>query len=554
MCGLSGCVGNLAYKEELVAKDLMFYNTLRGEDSTGVATLVKGKGNTPKIAKAIGQPWNLVDTKKYENSMKGSLALIMTHNRKATVGAKSIGNAHPFEYGSITGMHNGTIPDMYIKDLPDFAEMETDSKVIINSIDKWGIKKTIENIPESANLAYALVWYDAKDHSINFMRNPQRSLYFAFDDNRHDLFWSSEIEHLASALNRREIKREDKEKIYGLIPYKHYKWLIPPPNQPFKEAITEELKHKKYVSYSGGGHDHRPFLSANSNQYPEIKPPSAVSRNGPTRTTPTPTATGTSTDATVRKILAIGKNKFPLVYKDDLCRIYYDSDVGEYVRYWWNAKETHYYSGSFPMKPLEIGRSFKDDAEIEDLIKRGATRIGNSVGQTGDGPLTVPKIDKDKELVLHEGRRFIITRNKTKEGKLWNCYIYQPLTKNWVVERTQRPPAMMPDTLYDIKGDHTYAWHGKKAKRNVKYRMGLGHKELTRSEFNNLTHQGCSNCDRVPTWTEGRRGGVKVNFLTDRGEFLCEYCSMDKELLAGLQRLAEEEKNKGQKTLKETIN
>lgn len=558
MCGMSGCAGSLGYKEEQVARDLLFMNTLRGEDSTGVATLEKGKNQTIKIAKVVGPPWFLTDTKKFDKVMKGSLALVMQHNRKATVGAKTEMNAHPFEYGDIVGMHNGTITDWYLRDLPKYEDFETDSKVLINSIDKIGIEKTIAAIPDNENMvAYAIVWYDAKDHSINFARNSKRELFYCLSDNRHDLFWSSEIEMLASAVNRREVVRTDKSKIYSVMPGKHYKFKIPKSGDPFLETVTRDLKHKAVV-YGGGSSDNRPFpRSFNQKETPAEK----VVRE-------TFGTTGKVTDSTtesrlvknalnlmphdaVARQLKSGKDKFALFYKDDTVRVYFDSNSKSYHRYWWNTTETKFFHSELRIKPQEV-ISMKDN-DIAELINGGRVRIGRPFGASPlTDPKDEPKYDPEKERVVHTGQRVLVTRTKEPTKDPWNLYRWNPSGAAWMKHVSNYPPNLLPDTMIDITSDHTFKWHGKGDKRRVHYKIDKNRPELTRPAFNEITEQGCANCSRTPTWTEGRKGGVKIHFLGNDHDFLCEFCAQDKTLLAGLKRLVEQDMAKG-KTV-ETFN
>lgn len=112
MCGLSGAFGALTFKEEKAVKDLLIFNQVRGEDSTGVASvsrhLVNGQHDI-LLAKETGPPVYLFDTHRFTKVFGRNNSAYISHNRYKTQGDISRKNAHPFLFDDIVGAHNGTI-------------------------------------------------------------------------------------------------------------------------------------------------------------------------------------------------------------------------------------------------------------------------------------------------------------------------------------------------------------------------------------------------------------------------------------------------------------
>lgn len=174
MCGLVGVICNHAIPKPLVEvfSQMVEVNSLRGRHSTGVIRL--GSEGSRWYKKAVNGPVfvNQKDGFEFINGGKNVRALL-AHNRWATRGEVNHANAHPFRKGPITLMHNGTLRSQ--ANLPDYRDYEVDSENIAHSMHVLGEKETLEKL----NGAYALVWYNSKDNSINFARNSERPLYFA---------------------------------------------------------------------------------------------------------------------------------------------------------------------------------------------------------------------------------------------------------------------------------------------------------------------------------------------------------------------------------------
>jgi len=199
MCGIVGMAGAIGGKEETALKQLLIVDSLRGVDSTGVAVIPRTNGD-PKIAKQVGNPFELMEHKTFERAMAGANRAIIGHNRFGTVGGASRANAHPFDFETVVGVHNGTISNKHRLDGGN--DFVVDSAAIFNHIDKHGVKDVVDKVVG----AYCLVWWDKYTDEINFIRNSQRPLWMVYSEDEKNLFWASEYWMLSSVLSRNDIK------------------------------------------------------------------------------------------------------------------------------------------------------------------------------------------------------------------------------------------------------------------------------------------------------------------------------------------------------------
>lgn len=197
MCGIVGVAGNLMSREELTMKRLLLVDTLRGFDSTGLAAVRCG-GSMVYVAKRAKHCFDLFDTKSFQDALNGiSSQVFIGHNRAATIGGIKDVNAHPFQIEHITGVHNGTLEDRDKSMLEDIAgeKFNTDSEALFAAIAKVGVKEVIPKITKGCDQskgAWSLVWWDANDKTLNFLRNDHRPLWYCFSDDFKLIFWASE--------------------------------------------------------------------------------------------------------------------------------------------------------------------------------------------------------------------------------------------------------------------------------------------------------------------------------------------------------------------------
>lgn len=220
MCGLVGMAGNIMSNEKKMFRDMLIFDQVRGFDSTGVAVI---KGITDKnnkrfdVDKEVGTPTNLWEYGysplfSARGIIEGWPHAIIGHNRAATVGKVNRDNAHPFIIGDIVGVHNGSL--RIYKDLAGADTYDVDSQALFNNIDINGIEHTWKNFVGAA----ALVYWNDKDETLNFIRNDERPLVFAESEKKDCLFWASEAWMIQIAAQRAGVEMARNEQ--GSIVFK----------------------------------------------------------------------------------------------------------------------------------------------------------------------------------------------------------------------------------------------------------------------------------------------------------------------------------------------
>lgn len=210
MCGLFGVASTwLSDAERDLFKQLGLVSGLRGLDGTGMMSAYRGDKKTKhkvfyhKEACTSGEYFAKHHGTLYDRPQPMFLA---GHTRATTVGESNKENAHPFVAGHITGMHNGTIHGF-----AKLTEGKTDSAVLIDKISQVGVEEALRSVPIGG--AYAVVFFDAKKGTLNFVRNDQRTLYCAWNKGRNMLIWSSEAEILDFIIARNTAKASQWEDV-----------------------------------------------------------------------------------------------------------------------------------------------------------------------------------------------------------------------------------------------------------------------------------------------------------------------------------------------------
>lgn len=191
---------NIIPNEIEIMRRMFFLNIFRGEDSVGMfdVTLEAPEGERCIYWKSTEHPVSFIkDTFKDTVDHKWKKKkpnLIAGHCRAATQGKITQKNAHPFTTKNLIGMHNGTVP----KDFTNRSRFDTDSEAIFYNISTLGLKDALLAM-EDAEPAFALVWYNFKEESLNFLRNSKRPLHYHELYSGSTVLWSSEGEHIKYA-------------------------------------------------------------------------------------------------------------------------------------------------------------------------------------------------------------------------------------------------------------------------------------------------------------------------------------------------------------------
>jgi predicted glutamine amidotransferase len=224
MCGICAVVSSsLTLAETETFKDLLLVNQLRGFDSTGVFSVDKktevSKRRWMSFKEAAEASYFLNSEDKH-GVKKALLAsghgALVGHCRWATIGKVSAKNAHPFSFDNVIGVHNGTLRKVFKgSDL-----FETDSEALYALINEVGIEEALNEIQTytETDTAYALIYYDKIEDTLNFVRNGQRPLYLAVDSSNNTLMVSSESEAVFFAAKRHNISF-NADGIFSLKPH-----------------------------------------------------------------------------------------------------------------------------------------------------------------------------------------------------------------------------------------------------------------------------------------------------------------------------------------------
>jgi len=196
MCGIFGAIRGsyqiTAYEMAKFTEQALAVGSLRGKDSVG---MFFGKyGQHLDWIKRLSTGEELVDCDTYAKRRDGVVAadFIVGHHRSATVGKVSIENAHPFSEGAITLVHNGTLRGQYPLFMYRSKEVTVDSHAICLQLNEVAPEEA-DSIFQKIDGAFAVVWHDSRDNSVNLLRNDERPLYiFSSKDGKCHLFSSEE--------------------------------------------------------------------------------------------------------------------------------------------------------------------------------------------------------------------------------------------------------------------------------------------------------------------------------------------------------------------------
>lgn len=242
MCGIVGIVGDMNHASVKAFKTMLFLDTIRGKDSTGIAAIptAYGEDTDPLIVKALGTAEKFLDTKEVQSTLTYSKMGFIGHNRAATVGVKTAENAHPFRHEHITGVHNGTLEYGATDLLSPDKDFGTDSETIYWAIAHKGLEWTLARL----HGAFALAWFDAKERTMNFIRNSERPFWTGFTENDRQMVFGSDKDLLNLAI--RYGKMTPVAKWHEMDTGLHCSLKIP-------DSFTEfpfTLDHTKQVDYS----------------------------------------------------------------------------------------------------------------------------------------------------------------------------------------------------------------------------------------------------------------------------------------------------------------
>ncbi|MGL5565630.1 MAG: class II glutamine amidotransferase, partial [Plesiomonas sp.] len=270
MCGLVLAMGKtmLSQSEIGIFKNMLAFDQLRGEHSTGLFALFRPHGKAPfyKVNKECLEGVDFVRSPLFVNTvghvsqMAGGIKstewakAMFGHNRYATMGAVNAKNAHPFTHGHITLAHNGTLRNQSL--LPDSNKFQVDSENICYSISTIGVEETVKRL----HGAFALIWFNAEDMTINLLRNDEREFH-VFETTTGDWFGCSE-EKMGDWLLTRGRTGKKIKRHFETTPGVQYIFDVSKGCE-----LKEERKHELPVFHSYSSYPTRKTLEEEEKQY-----------------------------------------------------------------------------------------------------------------------------------------------------------------------------------------------------------------------------------------------------------------------------------------------
>jgi predicted glutamine amidotransferase len=267
ICGLTGIVGqDISLLDLKVLKQLIFVDSLRGHHSTGLcsADFLTGEPNTYK--RALDGP-DFLQLKGAETILRDIQSpFIMAHNRHATLGGLGDQSAHPFTHGNITLCHNGTLETQ--TNLPDHTMFGVDSENICHAFNE----KSAQEILPILQGAFALTWYDKGENSFNIIRNTERPMCVAYNNNRKVWYYASEQKMLEAILDRNGVSATYQDLGAG-------QWVKFSFDKDASKPVISTIKLKDptpvqpYAGYYSGGHNLPPITRQPVKRAPVVVKP-----------------------------------------------------------------------------------------------------------------------------------------------------------------------------------------------------------------------------------------------------------------------------------------
>ena len=258
MCGIFGFIttekGRGASARLKFVTQAMYVGTMRGADSAGMMFM----GHTPREGgadwiKSVGTGQDFLNTDYAKERLVltkfNEFRSVVGHNRSATYGEITTNNAHPFQEGPITLVHNGTIDTTYgmpvsMHNAPKKSKIKVDSHLICHNLALHETKEVLESLDG----AYVLVWHDARNDTIYMARNAQRPLHLMRPKCEDTVLFASEADMLWWLAGRNSFSRSD---LHSLDPGVLVSF-APGSTQPTTERYSL-YKPKTYSDWRTGG-------------------------------------------------------------------------------------------------------------------------------------------------------------------------------------------------------------------------------------------------------------------------------------------------------------
>lgn len=215
MCGIAGFISfntsTSTYNDKAkFAWQALYLSALRGTDGSGVA-LVKDAHSTPDVFKKAMASYDFLNLKRFDKYLINceTFKALLLHTRSSTRTAATDSNAHPFQCGGITLIHNGHINNSKML-ITGTRSAQVDSEDVCIAFAERGAAEILPKLEGD----YCFVWHDAKEGTLNIARNSGRPLFYAAVPAWDGIAFMSEHAMLASVLGRLSIRVSEKGYFY----------------------------------------------------------------------------------------------------------------------------------------------------------------------------------------------------------------------------------------------------------------------------------------------------------------------------------------------------
>lgn len=197
MCSISYFSKNY-FKKNIKTNIVNFLKKIeeRGIDSLGILSLEQNKRKVMKCMPSV--PQSQLNDKllnDYKNKIEEISSACLIHLRKASIGDKTLRNAHPYIGEKFILSQNGTSRDLHsffkekaaLENFEINKYWESDSAALLSYIEERGIK-TLEDIVNLLNLIKDDLWiifvYDKEEGTALIYSDAERELYVQIEDNK----------------------------------------------------------------------------------------------------------------------------------------------------------------------------------------------------------------------------------------------------------------------------------------------------------------------------------------------------------------------------------
>ena len=238
ICGIVGVIAKSKvglFKGQVdLFQQIFLVDQIRGMDGAGIITDADDGIHIIKVPYSAGA---FMSQPHYKAAMELAVKeghFLIGHNRAATKGAHTWGNTHPFKEGPISLVHNGTLWDHKNLD----KDVVVDSHAICIHMAKNGVEATLKEIDG----AFALVWVNEDEQTINMARNKERPLHLI--ETQFCWIISSELGLGLWMAERHKLVVKDS---FELKTETLYTFDI----KNTEKFTTKEVEYHKWVTYSG---------------------------------------------------------------------------------------------------------------------------------------------------------------------------------------------------------------------------------------------------------------------------------------------------------------